>query len=80
MTSCAKMTAATPGRSIYLTFRHDVSKGHKEEVRHLGESRLKGSKVLAASLIVQATTPPIKQKLTYFLTMKMTFNLNKFWH
>ena len=24
--------------------------------------------------------PPIEQKLTFFLTMKMVFNLNKFWH
>ena len=45
------MTAEPPGRMIYLTFHHNVSKRHKREARNFGDSRSR-SRVLAASLMV----------------------------
>ena len=58
-----KMTAATPlsGKSIYLRSCQNVSKKHKREVRKFGDSRGKGSRVLAASLMVWAKKPPPKK-------------------
>ena len=54
-----KMTTASPlGRSVYLNFRHNVSKEYKKEVRNFGEPRSKGSRVPTASLTVRAKKPP----------------------
>ena len=47
-----------PDRSIYLKFRHNVSRRHKREVRNFGESRWKGPRVLAGQSDGTSQTPP----------------------
>ena len=59
MATCSKNDYSNPpGRSIYLKFCHNVSKRHKKWVRNFGDSRWKGSRVLASSLMVWAKKPP----------------------
>ena len=58
MTPCSKNDCSNPlGRSIYLKFLHNVSKGHKK-FRNFGNHRWKGSRVLSDSLMVGAKKPP----------------------
>ena len=41
MTSCSKNNCSNPlGRSIYVKFHHNVSEGHKKEVRNFGDSTI----------------------------------------
>ena len=59
MTSCWKNDCCNPpGKSIYLKFRHNLSKRHKRDVRNFGDSRWKGSRGLAVCVMARVRKPP----------------------